>query len=135
MTVLKVQKKILKEVDKTRSRFLWAQEDELTGGKCNIAWGKVCSPLDRGGLDILDLQKFGRALRLRWLWLAWRHPTRPWVGFQLPCDEGDQAAFAEATAVMIGNCKTTLFWSGNWIGGRPLKLSFPSCMPQEQDCG
>lgn len=37
LTVLKVPKKILKEVDKARWRFLRAWEDALTGGKCKIA--------------------------------------------------------------------------------------------------
>ena len=37
MTVLKVPKKIIREIDKARRRFLWSQEDELTGGKCKVA--------------------------------------------------------------------------------------------------
>lgn len=61
MTVLKVPKKILKEIDKSRRRFLWAQEDELTGGKCKVAWEKVCAPVAQGGLGILDLHKFSRS--------------------------------------------------------------------------
>ena len=48
MTVLKMQKKILKEVDKARRQFLWAHDENVTGAKCKGAWGKVCLPVDRG---------------------------------------------------------------------------------------
>lgn len=54
LTALRVPNKFFKEIDKSRRRFLWAQEDELTGGKCKVAWTKVCSPIEAGGLGIMD---------------------------------------------------------------------------------
>jgi hypothetical protein len=33
-----------------------------------------------GGIVILDLEKFGYALRLRWLRYEWVVPEKPWVG-------------------------------------------------------
>ena len=62
MTVLRMPKKFFKEIDKVRRRFLWAQEDELSGGKCKVNWSKVCTPLDKQGLGILNLERFSRAL-------------------------------------------------------------------------
>ena len=38
-----------------------------------------------GGLGILDLELFSRALHLRWLWLEWTDEERPWVGTSVPC--------------------------------------------------
>lgn len=70
MMVLRMPKKFFKEIDKVRRCFLWAQEEELSGGKCKVSWSKVCSPLDKGGLGVLDLERFNSALRQRWLWLA-----------------------------------------------------------------
>lgn len=111
LTVLRPPKKLLKDIDKTRRRFLWAQEEEVMGGKCKVSWQTVCSPIAKGGLGIQDLQLFGRALRLRWLWLAWTQPAQPWKAFQIPCDNNDRALFARATKITIGNGKTAKFWT------------------------
>uniref|UniRef100_A0A452Y7H1 Reverse transcriptase zinc-binding domain-containing protein n=1 Tax=Aegilops tauschii subsp. strangulata TaxID=200361 RepID=A0A452Y7H1_AEGTS len=75
---------------KTRRKFLWAQEEELSGGKCKVNWNTVCSTIENGGLGIQDLHRFGRALRLRWLWLSWVQPDKPWRDFPTPCDQEDK---------------------------------------------
>jgi hypothetical protein len=41
LMVFKAPKNFLKEIDKTRRRFLWAGDKELTGGKCKVAWVTV----------------------------------------------------------------------------------------------
>jgi hypothetical protein len=69
-TIIKPPKKFFKEFDKLRRRFLWAGDGQLTGGKCKVAWLRVCSPTENGGLSIKDLELFSRSLRLRWLRLA-----------------------------------------------------------------
>lgn len=86
----------------------------------------VTTPEDRGGLGIHDLSTFARALRLRWLWLNWTDPNRPWAGTGTPCDDKDRCLFTAATVVTIGDGATAFFWACSWLSGRPLKQAFPA---------
>jgi hypothetical protein len=70
LMVVKAPKKFLKEFDKLPRRFLWAGDKELMGGKCKVAWIKVCTSIINSGLGIIELEKFSHALRLRWLWFS-----------------------------------------------------------------
>ena len=87
----------------------WKQDEEITGGSCKVNWSAVCTPTSHGGLGITDLERFSRSLRLRWLWIAWSDPGRPWVDMEPPCSNSDKALFAAATTVTIGDGATALF--------------------------
>jgi hypothetical protein len=80
----------------------------------------------KGGLVILDLERFARALRLRWLWFRWRQKDRPWNKLDLPCDSKDKELFAASTVVTIGNGKFATFWTSSWIDGRAPKTIAPT---------
>jgi hypothetical protein len=64
LTAVKVPKNFIKEFDKIRRRFLWAGDKELSGGKCKVAWVRVCTPTDYGALvwwrwkDSVELSNF-----------------------------------------------------------------------------
>ena len=126
LTSLKAPKQLLQDLDKLRRRFLWAGDGEITGGKCKVAWPLVARPIRHGGLGIIDMERFSRALRLRWLWLTWSSTDRPWTGMQLPVDEKDIALFSAATKVTIGNGRRAPFWTSCWIRGRSPASLFPS---------
>jgi hypothetical protein len=68
-------------------------------------------------LGVQNITKFGRALRLRWLWHARKMPNRPWVGTLLPCDEVDRSLFAAATEITLGDGSIAKFWSDHWLSG------------------
>ena len=44
LTALRIPKKFIKEIDKSRRRFLWAGDEEITSGKCKVGWASVTKP-------------------------------------------------------------------------------------------
>jgi hypothetical protein len=95
------------------------------GGKCKVNWQKVCCPKELGGLGFLDLEKFSRALRFRWLWYEWTAPNKPWVGSETPNDASDLDLFNAATRVTIRNGAKASFWSSSLLHGAPPKDLVP----------
>lgn len=125
MTSMKVPKQLNEDIDKIRRRFLWAGDGELSGGKCKVAWTTVAKPIDYGGLGLIDLERFSRALRIRWLSFEWTAPDRPWVGTDLPVDDVDLALFQAATIVTVRNGLKASFWNSSWMDGRVPARLFP----------
>jgi hypothetical protein len=94
MTVIKPPKEVLHELDTIRKRFLWAGDKAISGTKCKVNRTKMTLPKELGGLGVLHLEKFARALRLRWLWQEWACPHKAWAGMKVPCDDNDRRLFA-----------------------------------------
>ncbi|WVZ63082.1 hypothetical protein U9M48_012747 [Paspalum notatum var. saurae] len=82
LTALRAPKATLKDIDAKRKQFLWSGNERLTGGKCKVNWTRTARSKKNGGLGILHLGKFARALRLRWLWREWFAEDKPWIGAQ-----------------------------------------------------
>jgi hypothetical protein len=118
LTVLKHSKETPEEIDKLRWRFLWAGDKAISGGKCKVNWTKTTLPKELGGLGILNLEKFARALRLRWLWQEWVFPKKAWVRTEVPCDDTDRLFFADCTTITLGSGLRTSFWLSGWVQGR-----------------
>lgn len=80
LTVFKLPKWAIKAIDRYRRSFFWKGKDpdNVRGGHCLVNWQTCLRPKHLGGLGIKDLDKFGRALRLRWLWHKWDTTERPW---------------------------------------------------------
>lgn len=106
-----------KKIDKMRRSFLWKGEENTNGGHCLVNWPTVSRPKDLGGLGIPDLEKFGGALHLSWLWQVWVEESKPWVGVDLPCNELDRLLFNASTKVTIGNGEKACFWHNSWLDG------------------
>jgi len=65
MTVFSLSKWAVKKIDRIQRNF-----EDARGGHCLVNWRRVCRAKFLGGLGIKDLQKFNRALRLKWLFMA-----------------------------------------------------------------
>jgi hypothetical protein len=58
---------LIKRIDKIRRGFLWKGTGAVNGCHCLVQWPNVQKSKKTGGLGVLDLERFSRALRLRWL--------------------------------------------------------------------
>ena len=121
LMIFDLKKWALKKIDKIRRAFLWNVTADAKGAQCLVAWDKIKRPKIKGGLGVLDLEKFSRALRLRWLWYTWVDPDRPWVGSVVPCSEMDQQLFRCSTIVTVGDGAKAQFWNSSWVRGHASK--------------
>ena len=78
MSVLPLPAWAIKIINRRCRSFVWKGEEEINGGHCLLPWARVCSPLEAGGLGIINLKWFGWALRCKWPWLQWDAEERPW---------------------------------------------------------
>jgi hypothetical protein len=79
-----------------------------------------------GGLGIKDLDKFGRALRMRWLWYYLDSKARPRKHLLKVTDQVDKQFFFTSTSIQLGDGKLTPFWKANWLNGQAPKDLAPN---------
>ena len=70
------------------------------------------------------LERFARALRLRWLWHEWTDRNKPWIGMEIPWDEGTNN-FLPQSHVTVSNGETTSFRESMWLEGTAPKAIAP----------
>lgn len=126
MTVHSLPKWVIKRLIQLCHAWLWNGENVCNNGHCRVAWNLLCRPKVLGGLGVMDFAKFGVALRLRWMWLAWQDPTRPWVCGPLPCNSKEEELFAMATEISLGDGARARFWQDRWLKGQCPKVIAPS---------
>jgi hypothetical protein len=77
MSMFQLSKWAIRRIDKIRCNYLWRGTEEARGGHCMVSGRRVQRPKALGGLGVLDLMKFNRALRLRWQWQQRTAPEKP----------------------------------------------------------
>lgn len=125
LSVFKLDGWAIKQMDKLRRNFLWRSKPDADKGMALVNWSIVCRPKKLGGLGVLDIKRFGRALRLRWQWYAWTDKGRPWSGSEIPCDQDDLALFSASTLVSVGNGLDANFWNDRWLDGTAPRVLAP----------
>jgi hypothetical protein len=116
----------LDAIDKIHKGFLWRGRKEARGGHCLVAWGRVCRPLQLGGLGISSFLELCWALRMRWLWLQKTDPTRPWSDLHIKVPGKARAFFMEVVITEVGDGTNTKFWKDKWLYGKRIKDLTPS---------
>jgi len=115
-----ISSRAIKCIDNIRRGFLWTGANSAKGGHCLLAWPKVCRPPELGGLGLVDLQRFGYALRLRWLWLRRTDDTRSWHDLPDEKEQVVEAMFQASIFVELGDGNKALFWTDRWLQGQSL---------------
>jgi hypothetical protein len=101
----------------------WDDPDKVRGTHCLVNWKHCSRPKRLGGLGIKDLDKFGRALYVRWLWFSWDTQARPWKKLLKFHDKSDRALFFASTVI-------TPFWDVRWLNGVSPKELAPNLYKQ-----
>jgi hypothetical protein len=124
--MFKLSKWALKRIDRIRRRFLWNGSDNERKDHCLVQWKKVTHTKHLGGLDVMDLERFNRALHLRWPWLQWTDQNKPWNGMLISISAPEEDLFHACTTIQVGNDTRTKFWHDRWIDGQALKALAPT---------
>jgi hypothetical protein len=106
MMSMDIPPKTLQALLKVCHGFMWKAR---TDGHCLVAWDKVVSPKQWGGLRIPNLRLLNVALRCQWPWLQRSDSTKAWAEFDLKVPPLSTAMFDSATAVTVGNGERALF--------------------------
>jgi hypothetical protein len=88
-----------------------------------VNWRRVQLPKRLGGLGVIDLTKFNKAMCLRWQWDKWKGRNKPWV--QLPiATSAEEQALRACTTITVGNGAKTKFWHDRRLHNqRPIELA------------
>jgi hypothetical protein len=115
--VVQCPKWVLKAINKIIRAFLEKGHKDVKGGHCLVGWQHVCLPIDLGGLGILNLEVLSLMLQTRWLWLRKTQPDQPWMSMDIHVHPNVTALFSVSVISMVGDGKSTCFWTDRWLHG------------------
>lgn len=91
-----------------------------------VAWPIVCLPKELGGLGVPDLRLTSIALQTKWLWLQHTDSQRAWSELPIQASREVSDFFNASTFTILGNGRSTFFWTGRWINGRSIQELAPT---------
>ena len=135
-------------LERIQRNFLWGSSEECFKHSL-VAWEKVCSPLESGGLGVRNLVHFNQALLGKWLWRFGLEGTHLWCrviatkygegqggwntkvcrrsrgcGLWRGINDGWEK-FSKHLTLVVGDGSRTLFWHDRWVGDTSLKMLYP----------
>ena len=66
---------------------------------------------------------------MRWVWLSKTDPERPWAAFNIKVHPNVPAMFAIFISSLVGDGRTTLFWTDRWLHGKSIEDLVPVLFP------
>jgi hypothetical protein len=134
---------IIQKIDKRRRTFFWSDDEHCTGAQCLVAWERVCTPKDCGGLGVKNLHAQNICLLLKFCYnyLHAEHNTwRDWLLNHSPTHNlttQNQAylsktihkhmqMLSQITICTVHNGKTTFCWHDTWLLDQPLAQIYPA---------
>ncbi|KAH7676557.1 hypothetical protein IHE45_07G024900 [Dioscorea alata] len=75
ISVFKLPIWVLNKIYKIRRDFLWKGPELGPKGIRPVAWNRICRPRKLGGIGILNLQEFNKALLGKWWWKLITNPN------------------------------------------------------------
>ncbi|CAL1408552.1 unnamed protein product [Linum trigynum] len=79
MNIIQLPAKVIKQIEKACSDFLWDSEEE--GKKAKIRWDRVALPKAEGGLRFKDLRSWNTACLIRNLWAIISNSSSLWASW------------------------------------------------------
>ena len=135
-------------LERIQRNFLWGSSEGSFKYPL-VAWDKVCSPIEMGGLGIRNVVSFNQALLRKWLWRYGHEVTHllrrvistkygegqgGWstkicrkthgCGLWQSINEGWKS-FSKHFSFVVGDGTQIRFWHYRWVRVDPLKILYP----------
>ena len=151
---------VVDRLERIQRNFLWGSSEECFKHSL-VAWEKVCSPLEMGGLGVRKLVHFNQALLGKLLWRFGQEGTHLWrrviatkygerqggwntkdcrkahgCGLWRGINDGWEK-FSTHLALVVGDGSRILFWHDRWVGDTSLKmlyLQLYACSNDKEAC-
>ena len=111
------------EIDYLRRKFLWSGTQKDGKAFCLVNWKRVCKRKEFGGLGIINLRDFNKALLLKWWWKLFDDSKRIWTmlvsqSYRPSSGWWSEQCINRASSFWKGMASIKDIFSRDWKGGQ-----------------